>query len=802
MKKLIAIFLSVLILLSFPAGVFSENEQPWEAEYTRIISQIPTKSQTKYILADLDYDGTPELIAGDKAIVSAYTFQNNSVIKITDNKDIPIQYFENLKTAQNSLTNLTEFMGQIADGSDIVTYKMSFSDGLPHVEVVAIEHSDRTGTFKGSGETPQSVPDCTSLVAEYLAGFTLKPFTLCVLSAKEIDAAGSKIEAIESFLKRYRFLSALSDDTSDFSKQQREAIKKAVGDGLFASFDKISRLSGTDVFVQFYVNDASQASFVFPYAKQYAVVTNADSTSGGPGAAVIYGHESELDISYLSGLKTQENEASNVYIDYTKTMSFRGIDDYVNYLSAVLSSSGKNANENGKKAISEYMEHAVNRSSRTEIRAKNNTVTVNDYGVSFIAENAADCMERLLKLCDSQGFSQIRKARTIPELVCADIDLSQPVRIEYEKGVAQKLAGVSGIRLMLSDNLGIYITASDLANLEASFDLFCIEFKKNGDVFSVVFTDKNNQTIDYINAPVWFIVPAQSEYSTVMASFKGGTDNWGGQFDPKNKTIEFSTNYSGDYDIVENDITMNDIGGVPSGTKEAIRFMVSKGIFTLDKHNNFKPEATLSRYDFTAALVKMFYATNVDAKSAFSDVPENSEFYRYVASAEEQNIAAGYADGTFRGSEPVSKEQVVTFCGRTLTEKKGYTYPENDEAYLNFTDTDQISQWARPDIAVAAQCGLVNNVGAFSPSGAVTRAEGAEILYKTFMLLYDVSPVTTVPSLQSGADSAVSNVQETFDFEFRAALCILITIVLLFLSYVLVKISKRKKANNKKANNP
>ena len=91
----------------------------------------------------------------------------------------------------------------------------------------------------------------------------------------------------------------------------------------------------------------------------------------------------------------------------------------------------------------------------------------------------------------------------------------------------------------------------------------------------------------------------------------------------------------------------------------------------------------------------------------------------------------------------------------------------------------------------------MNNVGAFSPSGAVTRAEGAEILYKTFMLLYDVSPVTTVSSLQSGADSAVSNAQETFDFEFRAALCILITIVLLFLSYVLVKISKRKKAKKK-----
>ncbi len=789
MKKLICIFLSVMILAAFPLGVFSENERPWETEYARIISQFTTQSQTKFVLADIDYDDTPELIAGDENSVSVFTYQNNSVIKTSDSKDISIKYFENLKTAQNTRTNLTEFMGQVSEGSDILTYKMNFSNGTPRVEVTAAEHSDRTGIFKGNGETAQSVPDCSGLVAEYLADFSLKPFTLCVLTAKEISAAASKDTAIESFFKRYTFLSALSDDTSDFSKQQREAMKKAVGDGLFLSFDKLSRLGGSDVFVQFYVNDAAQGSFVFPYAKQYAVVTNAESA---PVSAVIYGHESELDTAYLSGLKTQENDASNVYIDYAKTKSFRGIDDYVNYLSAILSSSGETANENGKKAISEYMEHAVNRSSRTEIKARKNTVTVNDYAVSFIAENAADCMERLFRLCESQDFTQIRKPRTIPELVCSDIDFSQPVRIEYEKGIAQKLARVSGIRIMLSDSYGIYITAPDLAILENAFDLFCIELKKSGDAFSVVFTDKNNQTIDYIAAPVWFIAPAESEYSTVMASFKGGTDNWGGQFDPKNKTIEFSTNYSGDYDIVENDITINDIAALPSNTREAIRFMVSKGIFTLDKHNNFKPEDTLSRYDFTAALVKMFYATNVEAKSSFTDVPESSEFYRYIASAEEQNIAAGYADGTFRGGEPASREQVVTLCGRTLIEKKEYAYPENDESYLNYTDKDQISHWARPDIAVAAQCGLVNNIGAFSPSGAVTRSEGAEILYKTFMLLYDVSPVTTVSSL-ADAESSVQNAPDVFDFEFRAAICIIITIVLLFVFYIFIKINKKRK---------
>ena len=172
MKKLISTFLSVMILFLFPFAVSSESEYPWEAEYARIISQINANSQTKYILADVDYDGTPELIAGDGSFVSAFTFKNNSVIKTSENKEIPIQYFENLKTARSNLTNLTEFMGQVTDGSDVITYKMSFSDGLPRVEVAAVEHSDRTGIFKGSGETPQSVPDCTALVNEYLSGFS------------------------------------------------------------------------------------------------------------------------------------------------------------------------------------------------------------------------------------------------------------------------------------------------------------------------------------------------------------------------------------------------------------------------------------------------------------------------------------------------------------------------------------------------------------------------------------------------------------------------------------------------------
>lgn len=795
LKKITCIFLSVLMLIYFPTVSYSANESLWEAEYTKIITQTNKTQHTKYILTDIDFDGIPELFIGDNDYVFLYTQKNNSAIKLSEFNDISINYFERMKLTQKH-QNTTEFIGQITDKTDVITYKIIFSDGIPHKETIAVEKSDRSGIFYENQQTPLSVSDCSSVVSNFLAQYSFEPYTICILTAGEMHSSVN--DAIASFFNRYKFLNSLSDDTTDFLKTSRDNIKKAVGNGKFLNFDKISRLNNTDALVQFYITDTVetdelQPSVDIPYTKIYALVANVDTK---PTVSAIYNNEIEFDTDFLSSIKTRENELSNINIDYSKTSSFRGIDDYITYLNSILSSA-ESINENGKKNISEYIEYATNRCSRTEIKAKNNTITVSSYAVSFIAENAADCAKRLNSLCESNNVSLNRKARIIPEVICSDLDMSKPIRIEYEPKLSENLFAVSGLRLMLSDNIGIYIATPDLSVLENSFDMFCAEYKITESGFSVVFSDKSNNAIDYINAPVWFIAPAESQYSTVMASFSGGTNNWGGQFDPKNKTIEFSTNYSGDYDIVENDITINDIDSLPSSTKDAIRFIVSKGIISLDKRNNFNPNKTLSRYDFTTALVKMFYATNQDAVSTFTDIPKNNVYYTYIASAEEQNVATGYADGTFRGKNPVSKEQVVALCGRTLVEKKDYTYPENYEGYLNFTDTDLISPWAKSDIAVAARSGLIYNTGLFLPSDSVTRAEGAEILYKTFMLLYDVSPVTTVSSLQNAEEiQAQQPNNEIYDFEFRLAMCILLTVIMLFTFYIIIKINKKRNKNN------
>lgn len=796
MKKTLCLLICFIMALSFVPSVFAEDGEPWEAEYTKLLQNIEKNSKTKIFLFDFTGDKTPDLIVGDNSRVELYSYQEQSLVKLSTVTDIPIDYFVYLKKMQQVKTKEIVFLGQLPLDARLVTYQIDFSSDPPSLTIIATENDDNTGTFYGENEGSEIVSDCGDRVYAFLSDYTTLPETACVLTPVDILSAGSVSDAAQKLFDRYLFLNSLADDISTLSTSKRNTIKELVGTGNFLSFEKITVFSGNSYFVQFYeTTEESDSRILLPTKKRFSLVSESGKKLS---VSVSYDSENELDVSYLSSLSTLESFVSNVSFDYAKSSSFRGIDDYVNHLSSVLSALSDAPNENGKKAITEYMEYAVAKSSRTAIKAKNNHIYLDDYSVSFIAEYAADCLERLQNVCKAKDVSLTRKARAIPELVCSKLDLSAPLRIEFQPGLSEKLCGASGIKLMLDENHGIFISAADLKTLDAQMDTFCIEFRHKQNAFSVVFTDKNNIPVSYISAPVWFIVPATSKFSTVMASFQGGTANWGGQFDTETQTIEFSTNYSGDYEIAENDITINDIDDLDSDTKEIIRFMVSKGIFSLGNNQKFYPDEPLSRYDFTVALVKMFYALNNEAESSFSDVSKDDEAYRYIASAESLGLADGFADKTFRGETPVSKEQMLTLCGRTLSEKKDYNYPKDHEQYLNFSDSTDISTWARGDIALSVQCGLIENSGTFSPQGTVSRAEGAEILYKTFMLLYDVSPISTTPSEQASAknESAILT-GLSMDLEFRVALCILLFIVTLFGAYLLVKIRRYQKNKRK-----
>ena len=131
-------------------------------------------------------------------------------------------------------------------------------------------------------------------------------------------------------------------------------------------------------------------------------------------------------------------------------------------------------------------------------------------------------------------------------------------------------------------------------------------------------------------------------------------------------------------------------------------------------------------------------------------------------------------------------------CGKVLAEKKGYKFPENYVDYLNLTDKTEITASAMPYIAVAVQCGLAQNDGELNPHDAVTKEKCAQILYKTFTLLYDTSPVTTSFSavLEDTDQSPALNDLTPLE---RAIVCILVTALFALSFWLLTK--KRKPYN-------
>ena len=137
--------------------------------------------------------------------------------------------------------------------------------------------------------------------------------------------------------------------------------------------------------------------------------------------------------------------------------------------------------------------------------------------------------------------------------------------------------------------------------------------------------------IPYLSVPVTVTLPAEKELASVLLTHPNGSENWGGQYDAVNQTLSFDAPYTGEYTVLNEEINLSDIDSLDEETQQAIRFMVSKGYLSASD-GNFDPLGTLTRYDFSEALVRMFYAQQDGLTTTFTDVPQDSLYYPYIAS--------------------------------------------------------------------------------------------------------------------------------------------------------------------------
>ena len=120
----------------------------------------------------------------------------------------------------------------------------------------------------------------------------------------------------------------------------------------------------------------------------------------------------------------------------------------------------------------------------------------------------------------------------------------------------------------------------------------------------------------------------------------------------------------------------------------------------------FKPDNNMTRAEFTSALMRAAVITNPDAQLAeikFSDIDKSYWAYDDIAYAKNIGWLNGYADGTFKGDNAITRAEVVTVVNKATGRIADEGYINKNLSSLNkFTDLKNNSHWAFYAIAESA----------------------------------------------------------------------------------------------------
>ncbi|MCK9478030.1 MAG: S-layer homology domain-containing protein [Firmicutes bacterium] len=143
----------------------------------------------------------------------------------------------------------------------------------------------------------------------------------------------------------------------------------------------------------------------------------------------------------------------------------------------------------------------------------------------------------------------------------------------------------------------------------------------------------------------------------------------------------------------------------------------------------FYPDTQITRAQFTKILILAFGLYDADAKCAFDDVPINSWFYPYVASASSLSITAGISETKFGPDMPLQRQQMAVLL-HEAAKKCGVSYENGAEPA--FLDAKDIEEYAKNSVAILYQNNVISGDESnyFKPTDVATRAQASKMIYK------------------------------------------------------------------------
>lgn len=156
--------------------------------------------------------------------------------------------------------------------------------------------------------------------------------------------------------------------------------------------------------------------------------------------------------------------------------------------------------------------------------------------------------------------------------------------------------------------------------------------------------------------------------------------------------------------------------------KSAIEQAVERGIVTGYTNGTFQPDKRVTRAEFVTMIARALNLTGSGDSHTFADQASIPAWAQdAVTQAASIGLTQGYADGTFRPNQQITRLELIVLIVRA----SGIEL--DPSATVSFADADQIPAWARPYVAAAVQAGYAKGVGGnrFAPASIASRAEAA-----------------------------------------------------------------------------
>lgn len=211
------------------------------------------------------------------------------------------------------------------------------------------------------------------------------------------------------------------------------------------------------------------------------------------------------------------------------------------------------------------------------------------------------------------------------------------------------------------------------------------------------------------------------DYKITASNYSGDSKEWGKFYISQSFKKDYKQTCAGFKDVF-----------VDNQYCDAIIWTKSKGAFDGYDDNTFKPENSINRAEALKVILETLSFDIVDDNGSnlgFSDVQVGAYYMKYLRTAKLYGIVHGYADGTFKPGQQLTKAEAVTMLLNAARAKNHIIIPAcNAKPFLDVS----LNAWYLDSACYAKYYDLTGDKYYFNPGMLYTRGEMAKLLYNSY----------------------------------------------------------------------